>query len=64
MPKTVKPTRNPWSPTEVKSLKTLAKGNTPTRLIAMKLRRTTNSVYAKARAEKISLAPPNRSPYG
>lgn len=43
-------------------MKTLVKQNTPTRLIAMKLKRTVTSVQGKATREGISLAPTNRSP--
>lgn len=61
-----KPTnhRKPWSPTEVKQLKELAKGNTPTRVIALKMKRTPDAVQAKASDEGVSLAPWNQSPYG
>ena len=54
----------PWSPNDVKQLKELAKGNTPTRVIGIKLGRRETSVYQKARAEDISLKPTNQSPYG
>lgn len=53
-----------WTNTEVRELKTLAKGNTPTRLIGIKLGRSEEAVYAKATEEKISLKPTNQSPYG
>lgn len=62
-----KPPKNhgkPWSPTDVKALKELAKGNTPTRVIGLKLGRTEDSVYAKASEEGVSLKPTNQSPYG
>jgi hypothetical protein len=65
-PGTTRSTRNagnPWSPTDVKELKALAKQNTPTRVIGLKLGRTEASVRGKARGEGISLMPPNRSPY-
>jgi hypothetical protein len=54
--------RNPWSAADMKALKTLIKQNTPTRLIAMKLKRSVASVYNKVSNEGISLAPTNRSP--
>jgi len=66
-PGTTKSTRNagkPWEREDVKELKTLAKENTPTRVIGLKLGRTESSVRSKARDEGISLMPPNRSPYG
>jgi hypothetical protein len=53
----------PWSPNEVSKLRELAKGNTPTRVIGLKLGRTPSAVNTKASQEGISLAPPNRSPY-
>ena len=52
-----------WTPTEVKKLKELAKGNTPTRVIGLKLGRPEAGVRAKASEKKIKLAPPNQSPY-
>jgi hypothetical protein len=61
-----KSTRNKgkhWSPAEVKQLGQLAKGNTPTGVIGLKLGRTKPGVQAKASEKGISLAPPNRSPY-
>ncbi|HEY0948122.1 MAG TPA: hypothetical protein VGE53_01335 [Candidatus Paceibacterota bacterium] len=52
-----------WNPEEVKQLKELAKGNTPTRVIGLKLGRPEAGVRAKASEKKIKLAPPNQSPY-
>jgi hypothetical protein len=54
--------RRDWTDADLKIMKTLVKQNTPTRLIAMKLKRTVTSVYGKAGREGISLAPTNRSP--
>ncbi|UFW51506.1 MULTISPECIES: hypothetical protein [Bradyrhizobium] len=62
-----KSTRNSgkqWTPGEVSQLKQLVKGNTPTRVIGLKLGRTENAIYNKASEEGISLAPTNQSPYG
>jgi hypothetical protein len=62
-----KSTRNsgkPWSPQEVKQLRTLAGENTPTRVIGLKLGRPEGGVYAKASEKGISLKPTNQSPYG
>jgi len=53
----------PWTPIEVTKLKQLAKGNTPTRVIGLKLGRTPDSVYNKASEKNISLDPHNRAPY-
>jgi hypothetical protein len=63
MPKSARNTGKPWSSADVKALKQLAKGNTPTRVIGLKLGRTATAVYGKAQREGISLAPTNQSPY-
>lgn len=52
-----------WSPKEVQQLQNLAKGNTPTRVIGLKMERTEDSVRSKANEEGISLKPTNQSPY-
>lgn len=60
-------TRNsgkPWKQSDVAQLKQLARGNTPTRVIGLKLGRTENSVRTKASSEGVSLKPTNQSPYG
>lgn len=54
----------PWTPADVRELNKLAKGNTPTRVIGLKLKRTPEAVQSKASEQSISLAPPNQSPYG
>lgn len=62
-----KSTRNSgkaWTPIETKSLKTLAAGNTPTRVIGLKLGRSESAVYSKASEQGVSLSPTNQSPYG
>jgi hypothetical protein len=46
-----------WSNTEVQKLKTLAKSNTNTGMIAKNLGRTVNAIYTKASQENISLKP-------
>jgi hypothetical protein len=53
----------PWSGTDVVKLKQLAKQNTPTGVISLKLRRPPTAVRSKAQREGISLNPSNRSPY-
>jgi len=53
-----------WSPAEVKELKRLAKENTPTRVIGLKLDRTEGAVRSKASELDVSLKPTNQSPYG
>ncbi len=52
-----------WTSEEVKELKQLAKENTPTRVIGLKLGRPEGGVRAKAQEEGISLKPMNQSPY-
>ena len=62
----VKYTRNAgklWTSEEEKSLKELAKQNTPTRVIGLKLGRPVGGVRAKASELDISLKPTNQSPY-
>jgi hypothetical protein len=55
--------REPWKKSDVKELKKLAKENTPTRVIGLKLGRTEAAVRAKAQNEDVSLKPTNQSPY-
>ena len=52
-----------WTAGDVAKLRQLAKGNTPTRLMAQKLKRTTNAIYSKAEDIDLSLKPTNQSPY-
>lgn len=62
-----KSTRNSgktWTSGQVRSLKALARGNTPTRVIGLKLGRTPGAVYTKASEKGISLKPTNQSPRG
>jgi hypothetical protein len=53
----------PITPEVVKQVKQLAKENTPTRVIGLKIGRTENSVRGIAADNNISLMPPNQSPY-
>lgn len=53
-----------WTDSQVKDLRDLAKGNTPTRVAALKLGRTPEAVQAKASSLGVSLKPTNQSPYG
>ena len=50
----------PWTKSDVRTLEKLADGNTPTRVIGLKLGRTATSVRSKAQREGISLKPVNR----
>ena len=63
MPKTTKNSGQPWERTDVQQLRQLAKENTPTRVIGLKLGRTRSAVSQKARSAGISLKPANQSPY-
>jgi hypothetical protein len=56
--------RRAWTTEEVQQLRELADGNTPVGVMSIKLGRSQDSIRSKARSEGISLAPPNRSPYG
>ena len=53
-----------WTADDLKELKVLAKGNTPTRVIGLKMGRSENAVQSRASREGISLKPTNQSPYG
>jgi hypothetical protein len=52
-----------WTNSQVTQLRSLARGNTPTRVIALKLHRTPAAVYTEASKEGIPLKPTNQSPY-
>lgn len=53
-----------WSSGDEKQLAKLARGNTPTRVIGLKLGRSEDSIYSKAAELGVSLDPTNQSPYG
>jgi hypothetical protein len=63
MPKSTRNTGKNWTAGEVSKLRGLAKGNTPTRVIGLKLGRTAGAVQSKASQKGISLKPTNQSPY-
>lgn len=63
MSKSTRNTGKAWKPSDVAQLGTLAKQNTPTRVIGLKLGRTADAVQQKASQEGISLKPTNQSPY-
>ena len=52
-----------WTSSEVSQMKTLARQNTPTRVIGLKLGRTENAVRSEASKVGVSLKPTNQSPY-
>lgn len=61
-----KSTRNSgkaWTSGDRQQLGKLAKGNTPTRVIGLKLGRTPAAVQSQASKQGTSLKPPNQSPY-
>ena len=61
-----KSTRNSgkrWSPADEAELRRLARENTPTRVIGVKLGRTEDAVQSKASELGTSLKPTNQSPY-
>lgn len=53
-----------WSASDNKQLKQLASGNTPTRIIGLKMGRTPGAVQGHAFEISVSLKPTNQSPYG
>lgn len=52
-----------WTTKELSNLRSLAKQNTPTRVIGLKLGRTEDAVRTKASEKNISLKPVNQKPY-
>lgn len=52
-----------WTGPDLRQLKALAAGNTPTGLIAHRLQRTPRAVQSKASEVGVSLKPVNQSPY-
>lgn len=54
----------PWTPADVQKLKQLAAGNTPTRVIGIKVQRTPAAIQAKAGEIGLPLKPTNQAPYG
>lgn len=63
LPKYIKNSGKHWTPQEEKQLKVLAKENTPTRIIGLKLGRPEGGIQAKAQELKVSLKPTNQAPY-
>lgn len=61
-----KSTRNTgkhWTSSDERQLGQLARENTPTRVIGLKLGRTEDAVRSKASQLHVSLKPTNQSPY-
>lgn len=64
--KVPKPKRNAgtrWSPEQERQLRALARGNTPTGVMSLKLGRSPDAVRSKASELGVSLSPVNKSPY-
>ena len=53
----------PWTNSQVTQLRQLARQNTPTRVIGLKMGRTEDSIRSTASQNDISLKPTNQSPY-
>jgi hypothetical protein len=64
MTKSTRNTGKPRTASDVRELRSMARGNTPTRVIGLKLGRTATAVQNRASAEGISLRPWNQKPYG
>jgi hypothetical protein len=58
-PKYIRNTGKPWTSDDEKALSRLAKGDTPTPVIGLKLGRTPAAIYTKASELGVSLMPPN-----
>jgi len=63
MPKTPQNHGKTWTGPQKTQLRELARGNTPTRLIALKTERTESAIRNKASELGLSLKPPNQPPY-
>jgi hypothetical protein len=63
MSKSTRNTGRPWTPSTIAQLSALARQNTPTRVIGLKIGRTAEAVRSKAHEQGISLKPVNQSPY-
>lgn len=63
MAKTPSNNGKPWTAAQQGQLTKLAAGNTPTRVIALKMGRTPSSIQSQAGKQGTSLKPTNQSPY-
>jgi hypothetical protein len=63
IPKSKRNAGKPWTPTQERELRGLARGNTPTGAMSLKLGRSQNAVRSKASELGVSLKPTNRRPY-
>jgi hypothetical protein len=63
MSKSTRNTGKSWSSSDQTQLRELARQNTPTRVIGLKLGRTEDAVRSRAGGLGVSLKPTNQSPY-
>jgi hypothetical protein len=63
MPKEPPNHGKPWTKGQDADLKRLAKDNTPTRVMGIKMGRTEDSIRNRASDLDVSLKPTNQSPY-
>ena len=63
VPESYRNSGQPWTEAQVNKLRQLARENTPTRVIGLKLGRSPRAIQSKASEAGISLMPPNRSPF-
>lgn len=63
MSKSTRNTGKSWTSGNNVQLRALARQNTPTRVIGLKLGRTPEAVRTQASKEGVSLKPTNQSPY-
>jgi len=63
MSKSTRNTGKHWTSGEKSQLQSLARENTPTRVIGLKLGRTEDAIRSKAAENGVSLKPTNQSPY-
>jgi hypothetical protein len=63
MAKYTRNTGKSWTSVQISKIRDLARQNTPTRVIGLKLGRTESSVRTQASINSISLKPTNQSPY-
>lgn len=63
MPKYDRNAGKRWTKGQERELRQLARENTPTRVIGLKLGRTEDGVRSKAQELGVSLKPTNQSPY-
>ena len=63
MTKSTRNTGKEWTSGDRSQLRQLAKQNTPTRVIGLKMGRSPAAIYKQASQQDVSLGPTNQSPY-